>query len=173
MLPSGDFYGDTMDMLEYLYNSANLKCVQNLAVLLDPDPDQIANTATPFKLANILFLFGNVKNVTLVLGHFDREGDNQGDILLVKPIDFAKTCHNYETISTEPCQRQDVLDVPLNTNFVSAAELERALEEWRRLLTEEKGEGDDAAHLPMPRIEYKSAVTGGLKRYLDCLRGKH
>ena len=40
-----------MDKLECLYDSANLKLVQNLAVLLDPDPDQIANTARPNKLA--------------------------------------------------------------------------------------------------------------------------
>jgi hypothetical protein len=151
--------------LECLFDFANLKLVQNLAVLLDPDADQITNTARPNKLANILFFFGNVKNLTLVLGHFDREGDDQGDILFMEP----KTCHNYETISSVPSQHQDVLDVPLNTTLVSTAELERSLEEWKRLL-EEHIEGDDLAHLPVPQIEYKSAVTGGLKRHLDYLR---
>ncbi|KAF4630007.1 hypothetical protein G7Y89_g8135 [Cudoniella acicularis] len=71
-----DYFSETMDELEYLYDSANLKRVQNLAVLLDPDPDQVMNTGTPDRLANILFLFGNIKNLTLVLGHFYREGDN-------------------------------------------------------------------------------------------------
>jgi hypothetical protein len=32
MLPSGDWYAETMDKLECLYDSANLKSVQNLAV---------------------------------------------------------------------------------------------------------------------------------------------
>ncbi|KAH9204363.1 hypothetical protein DL95DRAFT_471568 [Leptodontidium sp. 2 PMI_412] len=67
---------ETMDELECLYDSANLKRVQNLAVLLNPDPDQITNIARPDRLANILFLFGHVKNLTLILGHFDQEGDD-------------------------------------------------------------------------------------------------
>jgi len=172
LLSDGDWYGNTMDELECLYNSANLMRIQNLAVLLDPDPDQITNTTNPDKLANILVLFGNVKNLTVVLGHFDREGDDQGDILLMEPIDVAKTCCNYETISLETSQRQDVLDVSLNTNFVSTAELERVLEVWKRLLEEERIEGDNLA-LPVPQVEYKSAVTRGLKRHLDYLRNIH
>lgn len=128
------------------------------------------DTARPDKLANILFLFGNVKNLTVVLGHFDQEGDDQGDILLMEPIDVAKTCYNYETIPSETSQRQDELDVSLNTNFVSTAELERALEKWKRLLEEEHIEGNNLAYLPVPQVEYKSAVTGGLKHHLDYLR---
>jgi hypothetical protein len=172
LLSWDDWFSGTMDELEYLYDSANLKRVQNVAVLLDPNPDQITNIARPSRLANILFLFGNVKNLTLVLGHFDQEGDDQGDILLIEPIDVAKTCHSYETISSEPSQRQDVLDVPLNTNFVSMAELERSLEEWKRLLEEDSDKDEDLVQLPVPQIEYKSAVTAGLKRHLDYLRNR-
>jgi hypothetical protein len=170
LVSDGDWYGNTMDELEYLYDSANLMRVQNLAVLLDPEPDQVTNAARPGRLANILFLFGNVKNLTVVLGHFDREGDDQGDILLMEPIDVAKTCYNYETISSGTPQRQVELDVSLNTNFVSSTELERALEQWKRLLEEEHTEGNNLVHLPGPQVEYKSAVTGGLKRHLDYLR---
>ncbi|KAG4414940.1 hypothetical protein IFR04_011917 [Cadophora malorum] len=171
LLPYDDLVSCTIDELEYLYDSANLR-VQNLAVLLDPDPDQITNMARHDTLANILFLFGNVKNLTLVLGHFDQEGDDQGDILLMEPIDVTKTCHNYETMFLEPSQRQDVLDVPLNTHFVSPDELEGCLENWRRLQEEDSGEGEDLVSLPMPQIEYKSAVTGRLKRNLDCLKNR-
>jgi hypothetical protein len=58
--------------------------------LLDPDPDQITNIARPDNLANILFPFSNDKNLILILGHFDREGDDQGDILFMEPINVAK-----------------------------------------------------------------------------------
>ncbi|KAH6668516.1 hypothetical protein B0J14DRAFT_167205 [Halenospora varia] len=169
LLSNGYWYDNTMDALEYLYDSANLKRVQNLAVLVDPDPDQIVDTARPDSLADVLFLFGNIKNLTLVLGHFDQESDDQGEILLIEPIDVAKTCQNYETISSESSQRQDVLDVPLHTNFVSTAELERSLGDWKRRV---EGDNEDIGDLPMPQIEYKSAVTGGLKRHLDYLRGR-
>ncbi|KAH8595078.1 hypothetical protein B0O99DRAFT_158032 [Bisporella sp. PMI_857] len=170
LISDGDWYGNTMDELGWLYDSANLKRVQNLAVLLDPDPDQITNTATPSKLATILFLFGNVKNLIVVLSHFDREGDDQGDILFMEPIDVANTCYNYETISSETSQRQDELEVSLNTNFVSTAELEKALEEWRRLSEEAHIEDNNVSHLPVPQVEYKSAVARGLKHHLDYLR---
>lgn len=68
LLSEGDWYCDTMNELECLYDSVNFKRVQNLAVLLDPDPDQVINMARPDSLANILFLFGNIKNLILVLG---------------------------------------------------------------------------------------------------------
>ena len=172
LFPWDDCYSQTMDELECLYDSANLKRVQNLAVFLDPDPDQITNTAKPGRLANILVLFGNVKNLTLILGHFDQEGDDQGDILLMEPIDVTKTYHNYENISREPSQHRDVLDAPLNTNFVSTAELGRSLGDWKRLLEEDNDQDEDLGSLPMPQIEYKSAVTGRLKRNLDYLRNR-
>jgi len=63
-------------------------------------------------------------------------------------------------------------------NFVSTTELERSLEKNRqrnrRFKQELKDEGIeedvDLGDIPMPDIEYKSAVTGSLKSYLDILR---
>jgi hypothetical protein len=116
-------------------------------------------------------MFGKVKYLTFVVGYFGRECDGQGEILLLEPIDVVKTCRNYEAVSLETSQHQDALDVPLITDFVQPAELERCLEELKRDL-EGEGFGEDwnPPNLPMPQIEYKSAVTEGLKRYIDGLR---
>jgi len=63
-------------------------------------------------------------------------------------------------------------------NFVSTTELERSLEKNRqrnrkfkqKLKDEGVKEDVDLGDIPMPDIKYKSAVTGGLKSYLDILR---
>jgi hypothetical protein len=52
------------------------------------------------------------------------------------------------------------------------AELERSLEECKWLLEEDSDKDEDLVYLPAPEIEYKSAVTGGLKRHLDYLRNR-
>jgi hypothetical protein len=174
----GLFYEDvegswykTGDELQRLYDRVNLGRVQNLAILLHPDPEEGARVAQPPDLALFLLLFGNVKYLTFVVGHFSRECDDQGDILLMEPIDVLKTYRNYEAVSSETSQHQGALDVPLITDFVPPAELEICLEELKRDLEGENfGEDWDPQFLPMPQIEYKSAVTGGLKRYLDGLR---
>jgi len=55
---------------------------------------------------------------------------------------------------------------------VSTAELERSLGNWKRLLEEYNGKGEDLGSVPMPQIEYKSAVMEPLKRHLDHLRNR-
>lgn len=127
LFPWNNYYSQTINELEYLYNSANLKHIQNLAVLLDPDSDQITNIARPSRLANILVLFSNIKNLILILGHFNQEGNNQGNILFIKLINIIKTYYNYKNISWELCQYRNILNMPLNTNFVFIAELRRSL----------------------------------------------
>jgi hypothetical protein len=57
-------------------------------------------------------------------------------------------------------------------NVVSIAELKRSLEEWKRLLEEDSNMDEDLVYLPVAKIEYKSVVTGGLKRHLDFLRNR-
>jgi hypothetical protein len=164
-------WDETIDELDRLYDRVNVARVQNLAILLHPDPEEAARVAQPFDLALFLLLFGNIKYLTFVVGHFGRECDDQGDILLMEPIDVVKTCHNYEAASSETSQHQDALDVPLITDFVPAAEFERCLEELKQDLEgEDFGEDWNPPNLPLPQIEYKSAITGGLKRYLDGLR---
>ncbi|KAF8861544.1 hypothetical protein BDZ45DRAFT_258901 [Acephala macrosclerotiorum] len=163
-----DWFDDFIGELECTHDSYNLRRVQNLALLLEPS----RHTDCHGILAFILGIFGNVRKLTLVVRHFDQEEDGQGDIQFIEPINVTETCHNYETFSTKPSQNQDVLEVPLDANFVSAVDLERCLEETRQFLNE-GGEDGDLVELPLPQVEYKSAVTGALKKYLDYLRDRH
>jgi hypothetical protein len=134
-------WDETTDELECLYDRVNLKHVRDLAILLHPDPEESARVARPFDLALFLLMFGKVKYLTFVVGYFGRECDDQGEILLLEPIDVVKTCRNYEAVSLETSQHQDALDLPLITDFVQPAELERCLEELKRDL--EEGFGED------------------------------
>ncbi|KAG9231367.1 hypothetical protein BJ875DRAFT_444147 [Amylocarpus encephaloides] len=72
--------------------------VQNLAIRLDPVDVRVCC----YQLAQILGWFGNIQKLTVVVGHFDQENDDQGDITFVEPINVTMTCHNYETSSPKP-----------------------------------------------------------------------
>jgi hypothetical protein len=163
-----------IEEIESIYDIDHIRQVQNLAILLDPE--EVG--AYHYQLAEVLGWFGNIQKLTIVVGHFDRENDDNGDILFIEAIDVIKTCHNYETFSPKPTQLHEILEASLPVNFVSTTELERSLEKnrqrnrrFKQELKDEGAEEDvDLGDIPMPDIEYKSAVTGGLKSYLDILR---
>jgi hypothetical protein len=130
-------------------------------------------------LASILSWFGNIQNLTIVVGHFDREDDGEGDILFIEPIDILKTCQNYEAISPMPPQLHEIPETPLAVDLVSKDKLEMslyALHQLTRCMQEFMDQGievGDIGDIPMPLIEYKSVATGGLKSYLDSLREEY
>jgi hypothetical protein len=164
------------DEIESIYDTDNVRQVQNLAVFLDPEEVGTRN----HQLAQILGWFGNIQKLTVVVGHFGRENDDEGDVLFIEPIDVIKTCQNYEAFSAESPQLHEILETPLAVDLVSTDELEWCLEkerQWDRMICQEMiddGFVDDSPKdIPMPYIEYKSVVTGSLKSYLDGLRGKY
>jgi hypothetical protein len=89
---------------------------------------------------------------------------------------------NYETFLRSSTS-EEILEEPLAADFISLTWLERRLDGERQLnretvqgLQAEDGgsaEDYDFGDVPMPQIEYKSAVTRGLKIYLDGLRESH
>jgi hypothetical protein len=162
--------------LESIYDTDHVLKVRNLAISLDPGDIGARN----YQLAWILSWFGNIQNLTIVVGHFDREDDGEGDILFVEAIDVLKTCQNYEAFSPIPPQLHEIPETPLAVDLVSKDELERSLEEQRQLtrcmkqeFMDQGVEVGDLGDIPMPLIEYKSVVTGGLKSYLDSLREEY
>ena len=154
----------------------NVGKVRNLALFLDPKQTGLR----VYSLGRILRWFGNIQNLTIVVGHFDREEDGGEDILFIEPIDVFKTCRNYEAIPPTPPQLHGVMETPLAVDLVPEDELERRLEKERRMKHRIKRkimvqgiEARDPGDIPMPHIEYKSVVTGGLKHHLDRLRREH
>lgn len=115
-----------------------------------------------------------------MVGHFNRENDNEGDIIFIEAIDVVKTCQDYEAFSPKPTPLHELLETPLAVDLVSTDELERCLEEKRQMnhvfkqeFLEEGVEYGEMGDIPMPHIEYRSVVTGGLKSYLDRLREEY
>jgi len=128
------------------------------------DPEEVG--AYHCQLAEVLSWFGNIQKLTIVVGHFDRENDDNGDILFIEAIDVIKTRHNYETFSPKPTQLYAILEASLPVNFVSTTELERSLEEYRqrnrRFEQELKDQGveedEEFGDIPMPDIEYCHSI---------------
>lgn len=169
-------FGYFIDELESICDTDQVGKVRNLAVFLDPKDIGARN----YQLAWILRWFGNIQKLTIVVGHFNRENDDEGDIIFIEAIDVIKTCQNYEAFSPKPPALHELLETPLAVDLVSTDELERCLEEKRQMnrvfkqeLMEEGVETREMGDIPMPHIEYKSVVTGGLKSYLDSLREEY
>jgi len=66
-----------------------------------------------------------------MVGYFNRENDDEGDILFIEAIDVIKTCQNYEAFSPKSPQLHEILETPVAVNLVSKDEFERCLEEKR------------------------------------------
>ncbi|KUJ10577.1 uncharacterized protein LY89DRAFT_760559 [Mollisia scopiformis] len=171
-----DVFEFFIQRLERIYDTDHVRQVQNLAVLLNPEDV----SARVYQLAQILSFFGSIQKLTVVVGHFDREEDDQGDILFIEAIDVTKTIQNYEALSQEPPQFHETMETPLAMDLISPAELESSLENRRhfnRILTQERieegREVEDLGDIPMPHIEYKSVITGSLKSRLDSLREEY
>ena len=152
--------------VESVYDTEQIFRVRNIAIL-SQDPEHYGAT----HCAQCLGCFTNIQKFTLVIGHFARENDDKGDILFIEPIDVFDTCRNYENFALQPEKPHEELEVFLPVILVSTAKLETSLDEvrqqkWERIEQENADRGD----VPMPQIEYKSAVTSGLKKYLDDLR---
>jgi len=173
-----DCWDDFTDSLRDMGPNIDVRQIQNVAIFLD--------LGYPFEqdcynLAQILGWFGNIQHLTVVVGYFCGEDDDKGDILLIEPIDVAKTCHNYETFLNSST-REEILEVPLAVDFISPNKFEGTLQSIRQvnrdINQEIQHEDEDFRYVtlgdvPVPQIEYKSTITRGLKSYLDSLREGH
>jgi hypothetical protein len=155
-----------------LHDVADFRQVQRLALFLNWE-----ETNYHEQLAQVLGWFGHIRELIVVVGHFNRELDNHGDIVFYEPLDVTKTCYNYENFSLErPYDKTP--DVPLAMDFVSTIDLGKELEKWRHmhrnLLKEDlKDLGLDECEdrsIPIPQIEYKLVVTNALEQHLEGLR---
>jgi hypothetical protein len=152
--------------VESVYDTEQIYRVRNLT-FFSQGPDHYGAT----HCAQCLGCFTNIQKLTIVVGHFARENDDKGDIMFIEPIDVFETFRNYENFALQPEKLHKELEVFLPVILVSIAKLETSLDDvrqqkWERIEQENEDRGD----VPMPQIEYKSAVTSRLKKYLDGLR---
>jgi hypothetical protein len=111
-----------------MYDAHNFHRVQKLAILLDSKGDRDCQ----YQLAQVLSLFGNIRELKVVVGHFDEHSDSSGNVIFIEPLDVTKTCQNYETFSAEQLRRDEIPDLQLTVDFISTTELERHLEGRRQ-----------------------------------------
>ena len=142
-----------------IYDRDNIARVEKLAVLVDPNGDDCLESWICYLMAT----FGGVKQLTIVVEHCARAGDDEGDLFLIEPINVKAVCALYESSLMQP--REPMPSIGSNVNIAKGMIDMRKLKEYR---------SQDFKfldyHWPIPQVDCKVAITGGYKRELDSSR---
>jgi hypothetical protein len=160
--------------LDSITDVDSLKSVESLAILADPDCgtldyhlDGRRNNFTDF-VDDVLSIFRNLKDFTVVLRHFDTLFDDRPDAepyIFMDPVDVGELSEKYSNILMKQRSPEEGLPValkfPLRRVRVNLEELE-----LRRSVLLINGQEP----WKIPRIHYKVSISPSFKSHLECLR---